>query len=100
MTRILLAIAFAVSFMIIFLGVIIALHLDLFTGFLVFGIGLIYFIKYLPSYNDKIQEKNMPLDLKIILLSGIALVIYAYIKDKKEKKNQELSDRLNRYRQA
>jgi len=40
----------------------------------------------------------MPLDLKIILLSGIALVIYAYIKDKKEKKNQELSDRLNRYR--
>jgi hypothetical protein len=54
MTRILLAIAFAVSFMLIFLGVIIALHLDLFTGFLVFGIGLIYFIKYLPSYNDKI----------------------------------------------
>ena len=40
----------------------------------------------------------MPLDLKIILLSGIALVIYAYIKDRKEKKSQKLSDRLNRYR--
>ena len=40
----------------------------------------------------------MPLDLKIILLSGIALVIYAYIKDEKGKKSQELSDRLNRYR--
>ena len=40
----------------------------------------------------------MPLDLKIILLSGIALVIYAYIKDKKEKKIRDLSDRLHRYR--
>jgi len=54
MTRILLALAFATSFLIIFLGVIIALHLDLFTGLLIFGIGLIYFIKYLPSFNNKI----------------------------------------------
>ena len=50
----LLALAFATSFIIIFLGVIIALHLDLFTGFLVFGIGIAYFIKYLPSFNHKI----------------------------------------------
>ena len=96
----LLALAFATSFIIIFLGVIIALHLDLFTGFLVFGIGLIYFIKYLPSYNNKIQEKNMPLDLKIILLSILVVAIYVYIKDKKEKKIRDLSDRLHRYRQA
>ena len=54
MIRILLALAFATSFLIIFLGVIIALHLDLFTGFLVFGIGIAYFIKYLPSFNNKI----------------------------------------------
>ncbi len=48
MTRILLAIAFAMSFMLIFLGVIIMLHLDLFTGFLVSTVGCIYFFKYLP----------------------------------------------------
>jgi len=48
MTRILLAIAFAVSFMLMFLGVIIMLHLDLFTGFLVSIVGCIYFFKYLP----------------------------------------------------
>ena len=59
----LLALAFATSFLIIFLGVIIALHLDLFTGLLIFGIGIAYFIK-----------------------------------DRKEKKSQELSDRLHRYR--
>mgnify|MGYP000969814162 FL=1 len=48
MTRILLAIAFAMSFMLMFLGVIIMLHLDLFTGFLVSTVGCIYFFKYLP----------------------------------------------------
>ena len=44
MTRILLAIAFAMSFMLMFLGVIIMLHLDLFTGFLVSTVGCIYFL--------------------------------------------------------
>jgi hypothetical protein len=48
MTRILLAVAFAMSFMLMFLGVIIMLHLDLFTGFLVSTVGCIYFFKYLP----------------------------------------------------
>ncbi len=48
MTRILLAIAFAMSFVLMFLGVIIMLHLDLFTGFLVSTVGCIYFFKYLP----------------------------------------------------
>ncbi len=46
--KILIAIAFAVSFMLMFLGVIIMLHLDLFTGFLVSTVGCIYFFKYLP----------------------------------------------------
>lgn len=48
MTRILFAVAFAMSFMLMFLGVIIMLHLDLFTGFLVSTVGCIYFFKYLP----------------------------------------------------
>ena len=48
MTRILLAIAFAIVFMLMFLGVIIMLHLDLFNGFLVSTVGCIYFFKYLP----------------------------------------------------
>lgn len=48
MTRILLAVAFAMSFVLMFLGVIIMLHLDLFTGFLVSTVGCIYFFKYLP----------------------------------------------------
>lgn len=49
MTKILIAIAFATSFMIMFLGVLIMIHLDLLTGFLVSSVGCIYFFKYLPS---------------------------------------------------
>jgi len=48
MTRILFAIALAVSFMLMFLGIIIMLHLDIWTGFLVSTVGCIYFFKYLP----------------------------------------------------
>jgi len=40
----------------------------------------------------------MPLDLKIILLSILVGAIYVYIKDKKEKKIKDLSERLHRYR--
>ena len=53
MTRILKAIAFATSFGLMFLGLIILIHLDLFTGLLIFAIGGIYFFKYLPSNNKE-----------------------------------------------
>ncbi len=48
MTRILLAVAFAMSFMLMFLGVIVMLHLDFITGFMISSVGCIYFFKYLP----------------------------------------------------
>jgi hypothetical protein len=49
MTKILMAVAFATSFMIMFLGVLLMIHLDLLTGFLVSSVGCVYFFKYLPS---------------------------------------------------
>jgi len=55
MTRILLAIAFAVSFMLMFLGVIIMIHLDLLTGFLISTVGCVYFFKYL-HHVDTIKQ--------------------------------------------
>ena len=58
MTRILMAIAFATSFGLMFLGLIILIHLDLFTGLLIFAIGGIYFFKYLPSNNKEYLKEN------------------------------------------
>ncbi len=48
MTRILLAIAFAMSFMLMMLGIITAIYIDTITGFLIGLVGGIYFFKYLP----------------------------------------------------
>ena len=51
MTRILLAIAFAMSFMLMMLGIITAIYIDGFTGFLIGLVGGIYFFRYLPQLN-------------------------------------------------
>ena len=48
MTRILFAVAFAMSFVLMMLGVITAIYLDGITGFLIGLVGGIYFFKYLP----------------------------------------------------
>lgn len=48
MTRILLAIAFAMSFMLMMLGIITAIYIDGITGFLIGLVGGIYFFRYLP----------------------------------------------------
>ena len=49
MIRVLMAFAFATSFVLMFLGVILFLHLDKMLGIMLFVIGGIYFFKYLPS---------------------------------------------------
>ena len=48
MTKILLAIAFAMSFMLMMLGIITAIYIDGFTGFLIGLAGGIYFFRHLP----------------------------------------------------
>lgn len=53
--KILIAIAFAMSFILMFLGVIIMLHLDLLTGFLISTVGCVYFFKYLHNI-DTIKQ--------------------------------------------
>jgi|TARA_R110000744_G_scaffold54443_3_gene115589 hypothetical protein len=54
--RVLMAVAFGTSFVIMFLGVLLMMHIDLFTGILVFGIGGIYFYKYLPTTENLNQK--------------------------------------------
>jgi len=49
MIRILMALAFGCSFMFMFLGVILFIHLNKMLGVMLFIIGGIYFFKYLPS---------------------------------------------------
>ena len=49
MIKILMALAFGCSFMFMFLGVILFIHLDKMLGVMLFIIGGIYFFKYLPS---------------------------------------------------
>jgi hypothetical protein len=55
MIRILMAVAFAVSFGMMFLGIIIMIHLDLITGLLLLGVGTIYFFKYLPTNRSEYE---------------------------------------------
>ena len=58
MTKILMAIAFSLSFMFMFLGVILFIHIDKMLGVMLFIIGGIYFFKYLPSNNKKYLKEN------------------------------------------
>jgi hypothetical protein len=54
--RVLMAVAFGTSFVIMFLGVLLMIHIDLFTGILIFGVGCIYFYKYLPTTENLNQK--------------------------------------------
>ena len=56
MNKFIIAIAFSCSFMFIFLGVILFIHLDKILGVMLFVIGIIYFFKYLPSNNKEYFE--------------------------------------------
>jgi hypothetical protein len=58
MIKILMALAFGCSFMFIFLGVILFIHLDKTLGVMLFVIGIIYFFKYLPSNNKEYLKEN------------------------------------------
>jgi hypothetical protein len=58
MTKILMAIAFSLSFMFMFLGVILFIHIDKMLGVMLFVIGGIYFFKYLPSNDKKYLKEN------------------------------------------
>jgi hypothetical protein len=58
MTKILMAIAFSLSFMFMFLGVILFIHIDKMLGVMLFIIGGIYFFKYLPSNDKKYLKEN------------------------------------------
>ena len=58
MTKILMAIAFSCSFMFMFLGVILFIHLDKIIGVMLFVIGGYYFFKYLPSNNKEYLKEN------------------------------------------
>jgi len=58
MTKILMAIAFSLSFMFMFLGVILFIHIDKMLGVMLFIIGGIYFFKYLPNNNKKYLKEN------------------------------------------
>ena len=58
MNKFIIAIAFSCSFMFIFLGVILFIHLDKITGVMLFVIGGIYFFKYLPSNNKEYLKEN------------------------------------------
>jgi hypothetical protein len=52
------AIAFSLSFMFMFLGVILFIHIDKMLGVMLFVIGGIYFFKYLPSNDKKYLKEN------------------------------------------
>jgi len=58
MNKFIIAIAFSCSFMFIFLGVILFIHLDKILGVMLFVIGIIYFFKYLPSNNKEYLKEN------------------------------------------
>ena len=58
MIRILMAVAFSLSFAFMFLGVILFIHLDKMLGVMLFIIGAIYFFKYLPNNNKKYLKEN------------------------------------------
>ena len=58
MNKFIIAIAFGCSFMFMFLGVILFIHLDKIIGVMLFVIGGIYFFKYLPSNNKEYLKEN------------------------------------------
>ena len=58
MNKFIIAIAFSCSFMFMFLGVILFIHLDRILGVMLFVIGGIYFFKYLPSNNKEYLKEN------------------------------------------
>ena len=58
MNKFIIAIAFSCSFMFMFLGVILFIHLDKILGVMLFIIGGIYFFKYLPSNNKEYLKEN------------------------------------------
>ena len=58
MNKFIIAIAFSCSFMFMFLGVILFIHLDKILGVMLFVIGGIYFFKYLPSNNKEYLKEN------------------------------------------
>ena len=58
MNKILIAIAFSLSFAFMFLGVILFIHLNKILGVMLFVIGIIYFFKYLPSNDKKYLKEN------------------------------------------
>ena len=58
MTKILMGLAFGCSFMFMFLGVILFIHLDKILGVMLFVIGGYYFFKYLPSNNKEYLKEN------------------------------------------
>ena len=58
MNKFIIAIAFSCSFMFMFLGVILFIHLDKILGVMLFVIGVIYFFKYLPSNNKEYLKEN------------------------------------------
>ena len=58
MIKILMALAFGCSFMFMFLGVILFIHLDKMLGVMLFIVGGIYFFKYLPSNNKEYLKEN------------------------------------------
>jgi len=58
MNKFIIAIAFSCSFMFMFLGVILFIHLDKIIGVMLFVVGGIYFFKYLPSNNKEYLKEN------------------------------------------
>ena len=58
MNKTIIAIAFSCSFMFMFLGVILFIHLDKILGVMLFVVGGIYFFKYLPSNNKEYLKEN------------------------------------------
>ena len=58
MNKFIIAIAFSCSFMFMFLGVILFIHLDKIIGVMLFVVGIIYFFKYLPSNNKEYLKEN------------------------------------------
>jgi len=58
MNKFIIAIAISCSFMFMFLGVILFIHLDKILGVMLFVIGIIYFFKYLPSNNKEYLKEN------------------------------------------
>mgnify|MGYP003154768451 FL=1 len=58
MNKFIIAIAFSCSFMFMFLGVILFIHLDKILGVMLFVVGGIYFFKYLPSNNKEYLKEN------------------------------------------